>query len=68
MLMFLVVSAIVPPDKEFQRFLSWFVGVLLGINLINNIRLISRIAKKRLLKGNRSKKQSTSRNGMVSFE
>ena len=54
MLVFLVVSVIVPPNNGFQRFLSWFVGVVLGLNLVNNIRLLSRVAKKKLVKGNRS--------------
>ena len=53
MLVFLVVSVIVPQNNGFQRFISWFVGVLLGLNLINNIRLLSGLAKKKLVKGNR---------------
>jgi hypothetical protein len=53
MLVFLTVSVVVPPNNGFQRFLSWFVGVVLGLNLVNNIRLISRVAKKKLLKGSR---------------
>jgi hypothetical protein len=50
MLVFLVVPVVVPRDSGFQRFISWFVGVVLGLNLVNNIRLMSRVAKKKLLK------------------
>ena len=40
MLFFLTVSVIVPSmSASFQRFISWFVGVVLGLNLVNNIRL-----------------------------
>ncbi len=53
MLVFLVVSVVVPQHNGFQRFISWFVGVVLGLNLINNIRLLSGLAKKKLVKGNR---------------
>ena len=53
MLVFLVVSVVVPQNNGFQRFISWFVGVVLGLNLINNIRLLSGLAKKKLVKGNR---------------
>jgi hypothetical protein len=53
MLVFLTVSVVLPPTNGFQRFLSWFIGVVLGLNLVNNIRLISRVAKKKLLKVNR---------------
>jgi hypothetical protein len=53
MLVFLVVSVVVPQSNGFQRFISWFVGVVLGLNLINNIRLLSGLAKKKLVKGNR---------------
>ena len=35
----------------FCRFVSWFVGVVLCVNLVSNIRLMSRVAKKKLLKG-----------------
>jgi hypothetical protein len=53
MLVFLVVSVIVPQNNSFQRFISWFLGAFLWFNLINNIRLLSGLAKKKLVKGNR---------------
>jgi hypothetical protein len=53
MLVFLSVSVIVEPKEGFRIFLSWFVGVVLGFNLVNNIRLLSRVAKKKLVKSNR---------------
>ena len=53
MLVFLSVSVIVEPKEGFRIFWSWCVGVVLGLNLVNNIRLLSRVAKKKLVKGNR---------------